>query len=147
METDCSPPVVRYRQCAPLPQKHMCMHCPGIRDLATPGQILYGRQKMPLDSTLGQILVKSKDPAAEAVWRRRKDQLCPAHSIALRCDCKSEKGAETCYWILRLLPGMLTQLLCIFSNVHSIRPLHAQTWSPTTDILTKVAKWCKFVMT
>ena len=44
VETVCSHPAARYRQCAPLPQKHMCIHMSRIRDLANPCKIVCGRQ-------------------------------------------------------------------------------------------------------
>jgi hypothetical protein len=60
VETVCSPPAARYRQCAPLPQKHMYIHKSRIRDLATPCKIVCGRQMKAPKPALDQILTQGR---------------------------------------------------------------------------------------
>lgn len=56
VETACSHPAARYRQCAPLPQKHMYMHMSKIRDLADPCKIVCGRHMKAPKPSLDRIL-------------------------------------------------------------------------------------------
>lgn len=60
VETVCSHPAARYRQCDPLPQKHMYIQIARIQDLATPCKIVFERQMKAPEPTLDRFLTQGR---------------------------------------------------------------------------------------